>query len=78
MGMFDYVNVTLPCFKCSTIVTGFQSKDGDCQLHTLEYWQVDNFYTKCDNCNTWINYTINRSLRPYLDISAYSVDNIDI
>ncbi len=58
MGMFDYIDFKTECPKCGEKVTGFQSKDGPCQLETLNYWEIDNFYAACDNedCDAWIEY----------------------
>lgn len=56
MGMYDYVNCTCTCPNCGTTVDGFQSKDGDCMLNTMQPWNVDNFYTHCVDCDTWIEF----------------------
>ena len=56
MGMFDYVNHEAKCPECGAIVDGFQSKDGPCELITLEISDVDNFYTDCAKCNAWLEY----------------------
>lgn len=57
MGMFDYVNFSIPCPHCGHEVEGFQSKSGDCCLETIEPWTVNNFYSGCDNCGAWIDYS---------------------
>ena len=54
MGMFDNVNFECDCSVCGRKVKGFQSKDGPRSLSNLEFWQVDNFYSHCDNCETRI------------------------
>jgi DNA-directed RNA polymerase subunit RPC12/RpoP len=54
MGMFDYIDLKIKCPKCGKIVDKFQSKDGYCELKTLNYWEVDNFYSSCKYCNAWI------------------------
>jgi hypothetical protein len=58
MGMFDYVNVPITgCPYCGKEgLTDWQSKDGDCLLVTVEYWEVDNFYTHCDFCRLLVEY----------------------
>ena len=63
MGMFDWVNFKVPCPKCGREVENFQSKDGDCLLGTLEFWQADNFYSYCDRCEAMINYTLSNDIR---------------
>ncbi len=54
MGMFDYVNYTMKCPRCGEEVDGFQSKDGDCCLSTVEPSSIHRFYTSCNNCDLWI------------------------
>lgn len=59
MGMFDYVDYEdKPCYNCGAMVGGWQSKDHDCELNTIEVTKVGNFYTSCDACNTWNEYTV--------------------
>ena len=54
MGMFDYIKFEAPCPKCGNIMDDFQSKDGPCNLETLEPWQVDHFYASCNKCKAWV------------------------
>ena len=65
MGMFDYVDFTIPCPNCGTTVTDFQSKDGDCELQHLTVKELIEqsdgnvrFYSNCPNgsCNMWIEF----------------------
>jgi len=56
MGMFDSINYECVCPVCKSKVTGFQSKNGDCQLDTLQPQQVNHFYSLCDKCGCWINF----------------------
>ena len=65
MGMFDYVNFECDCPKCGERVTGFQSKDRDCELGRLEISEVDNFYTKCEGCHTWVEFQRRRFVQPF-------------
>jgi hypothetical protein len=54
MGMFDYINgPQMKCVECDAELRGWQSKDGPCELDTLDFTQVDRFYTSCDKCGTW-------------------------
>ncbi len=57
MGMFDYVNYECACPVCQTKVYNFQSKDGDLLLDTVEPAAVNNFYSACDKCGSWIDFT---------------------
>ena len=63
MGMFDYVNVALPCRKCGRLIASdWQSKSGDCAMEHLEVEQVSHFYSLCPDCGAWNEYE--RVLRP--------------
>lgn len=64
MGMFDYVNFECDCSKCGERVTGFQSKDRDCELETREIAEVDNFYTTCV-CGVWVAFQRRRFVQPF-------------
>ena len=68
--MFDYVNYEMKCPICRTKVDGFQSKDGDCSLSTLEVGEVANFYSSCDKCNAWIDFSLDRKS---VDINHYKM-----
>lgn len=57
MGMFDYVNVNLPCPFCGHMSNMYQSKDGPCNLDVVEPQSVMNFYDSCSKCGKWIEYT---------------------
>ena len=70
MGMFDNIKFKTKCPNCGNEVDDFQSKDGGCNLNTLNYWDVDNFYSSCDKCGTWIEYTLNKK-RPKIPIKNY-------
>ena len=56
MGMFDYVNYECICPVCKSKVSGFQTKDGDCVLDTLQPTSVLHFYSSCDKCGCWIDF----------------------
>ncbi len=58
MGMFDWINYKCNCPKCGKEVTGFQSKDGPCELKNLPSRAVNNLYSSCDDCNVWIELTV--------------------
>ena len=69
MSVFDWVKFKTKCPNCKKLVTGFQSKDGYCLLESIDFRKVNNFYTSCDNCNTWIEYNLiipkNRTIKDY-------------
>ena len=58
MGMFDYIKYKMKCPHCGKMITEFQSKDGDCMLGRLNFWEVEEFYNYCDECGTWIEFTL--------------------
>lgn len=64
MGMFDWVNFEIECPNCKTKVNGFQTKDSACVMGTLEFWETNNFYASCPECNTWMEFTIKKIPRP--------------
>jgi len=57
MEMFDSVNVVMPCPFCGYTLNNFQSKDGACLLHTIDPTEVGSFYTCCDGCNMWVQFS---------------------
>ena len=57
MGMHDDVKYGMDCPKCGNLVGGFQSKDGPCMMTELDFWEVNNFYSSCPDCHTWIEFT---------------------
>lgn len=58
MGMYDTVNYQADCVGCGKPLTDFQSKDGPCTLSILQPAEVEEFYTSCDNCRQWHQYTV--------------------
>ena len=71
MGMYDTViGITRDCEKCGEPLKDWQSKDGECDLKELNYWEVDNFYTSCDVCDTWHEYIL-KNKRSYIPLSSY-------
>ena len=59
MGMFDNVNFEMNCPKCWCKVKGFQSKDANCTLDTIDPVAVDTFYSSCPECCEWIELSRN-------------------
>lgn len=68
MGMFDKIDFEMVCPCCGRIIKDFQSKDSDCTMSTLEPWEVSNFYSFCNKCNLWVEFT----LKPNNDIKSIS------
>lgn len=70
MGIFDYVNFKCKCPKCGEPITDFQTKNSGCSFSMLEYYEVDNFYSNCDKCNLWVDFTLKR--KKFLPITEYA------
>jgi len=70
MGMFDYVKFKIKCPNCGKLIDNFQSKDSVCLMNNLEFWEVDNFYSSCTYCNTWVEFTLKE--RKKRKISKYN------
>lgn len=58
MGMFFTVNYEAPCWRCGTMVTGFQSKDGSAPYGQVEPHEVRCFYSGCPKCKAWNEYRV--------------------
>jgi len=71
MGMFDYINDhdNAYCGECGTKLGDLQSKDGPCSMILLDYWQVDQFYTYCYNCDA---FNIFERTRTYIPFEEYA------
>jgi len=74
MGMYDKITVPpeTACIECGYPISGFQSKDGPCLLKTLDYTQVDQFYSSCDNCGHWNEY-IRKEPLPRVPFSDFEI-----
>lgn len=70
MGMFDWVAFWMPCPRCGERVSGFQSKSGDCDLRVVLPHTVDNFYSRCEKCDTHVEFTDGKQVRPVYDTGA--------
>lgn len=58
MGMYDNVNYKADCFNCGEPLSGFQTKDTDCSLSTVQPEECTDqgFYTDCHKCHAWNEY----------------------
>ena len=57
MGMYDeIITPELKC-ECGAVLKDWQSKDGPCLLENLHFAEVNNFYTGCEECSKWYEYT---------------------
>lgn len=74
MGMFDYIKLEIKCPICEKKVSGFQSKDGTCLMNELEFWEVNNFYSSCSYCSSWIEFNIKQKLNKKLILKDYQIE----
>lgn len=56
MSNFDWINYNCECPNCESKISNFQTKDGDCNLEEINIIRVDNFYTYCGKCDTWVEF----------------------
>ena len=69
MGMYDHVDFEVKCPHCEHQVTGFQTKSGDNVLECISPVGLDEFYSECDHCKTWLIYRWDDALKsPVLDL----------
>lgn len=81
MGMFDYIDYECNCPDCGAVVKGFQSKDGFCVMETLKPSDVKSFYSSCDKCKVWLEFTVVKkkiTCPRCLEVSDYDSDNIQV
>ena len=59
MGMYDTVNApAIPCKGCGTEISGWQTKDTNCDLETVQIQKVTRFYSSCRKCHMWHEYRL--------------------
>lgn len=77
MGMYDYVDFEIECPKCKNLIKDFQTKDGSQMLSHLKFYEVDCFYSFCNNCGTWVEFVLPyekiMKLREVLKIEDYEM-----
>jgi len=73
MGMYDWVEYSCKCPKCGTKVDGFQTKSGPSMLKVLKVGEVDNFYSSCEKCGTWVEYTLKPDSKHLYSIDDYTM-----
>lgn len=58
MGMFDYIKESkeIPCPYCGNEDMEYQSKCGDCELAQISISEVNDFYDRCKQCDTWVQF----------------------
>jgi hypothetical protein len=59
MGMYNWVDYPpTPCYHCGALVDGWQSKDAECDLTTVNPEKVLVFYSSCFRCGRWNQYRV--------------------
>lgn len=57
MGLYNTVNdFSIPCPNCGKLLEDFQSKCGESCMNLVSTKEIDNFYTMCDTCRTWVEF----------------------
>lgn len=64
MGLFNYVNVRVDCPGCGDGPLGFQTKDGDLMMDTVDPDSLAEFGAICKKCGLWTGFA--RELAPVL------------
>lgn len=69
MGMYDVVDFNTKCPHCDHLVTEFQTKSRDNVLECISPVGLEEFYSECCHCKTWlIYYWDDVQAAPVLDI----------
>lgn len=74
----DYVSVAVKvnCPVCGSILGNFETKEGPGVGGTLNFREVDSFYSRCGKCNSIIEFTLRNSEeareRTQLTIESYN------
>ena len=71
--MFDWIKLELDCPICGHKLSGFQSKDSSKNLDELEFLEVDNFYTSCENCGVWVEFNLKEEVRKKFTMNDYEM-----
>lgn len=59
MGVYNYVKFKARCRKCGCEINSWQTKDNnkyDLCFFNVPHDEVGEFYTICENCDTWNEY----------------------
>lgn len=74
MSMYDYIDIVIKCPNCSSLIDRFQSKDGNCMMENLKYYEVSHFYSACHECKKWIDVYINPEFKIHIPTDQYIVE----
>lgn len=56
MGLYNNVNFSINCPTCNTLITQFQTKDGDASFDTVDFNEVNNFHAICPGCQAFVEF----------------------
>jgi hypothetical protein len=78
MGMYDTVNVEINCPYCNALIKAgsFQTKDLGCDLDVVDAVDVSTFYTSCDKCHSWIEFSKDEKTLSQVRPTPYDLDEI--
>ena len=63
MARFDFVFLEIKCPTCGEELKDFQTKDSEYpKFKRLDFRTLRNFYDYCDNCHTWVEFTLKEGL----------------
>jgi hypothetical protein len=76
MGLFNEVDVTLPCPRCGKEVKKFQTKDDTYDtlyMEKVDFWTVREFHSICDTCNSFVRVKLGKDKLKFLTLSDYTI-----
>jgi hypothetical protein len=56
MGIYNLVNFEINCPVCQTLITQFQTKDGNPSFDVVQFNEVNNFHAICPNCQSFVEF----------------------
>lgn len=62
MSKIDYVQVDekVECPICGHSLDSFETKNGPGSLITIDYRDIDKFYSRCNHCHNLIEFTLEK------------------
>jgi len=82
MSHIDYIEVDekVECPICGHILEHFETKEGPGAAITLDFKEINKFYSRCSNCHSLIEFTLENAdevkSRKDLAISSYTKHKI--
>lgn len=73
MSRFDLVKFERLCPGCGIKIDFWQTKDGLCEFETVQFWDVDYFYSLCSKCGVFIEYRLRAEVRKKFKLGDYEI-----